>query len=64
MAGSNKVVNLYVYRQAKIRDVEEGRLIWVCSCGCRHFYYYDIYGLRCVECDKWNTPRGKGPSCA
>lgn len=54
------VVNLHVKRQERCRDVEGRRLIWVCTCGCQHFHWYDAYGLRCVECDKYNVPRKGG----
>lgn len=57
MEVQNNVVNLWVVRSARSREYEESRLVWRCDCGCRHFYWYDVHGLRCVECDKWAKPR-------
>lgn len=60
MGERNRVVNLHVVRETRRREIEENLLIWVCTCGCRTFFWYDKHGLRCADCDKWNTPRPYG----
>lgn len=57
MEERNNVADLHVVREARKREKEESRLVWVCVCGCQEFNWYDKYGLRCAQCDKWNTPR-------
>jgi hypothetical protein len=57
MAELNNVVNLYVVREARKKEQEGSQLIWRCSCGSIAFVWYEKYGLRCLICDEWNTPR-------
>lgn len=54
------VVNLWVEREKRRRDAEDGeRIVLCCKCGCSHFRYYQEEGLVCAECDKIvNIPKG------
>ena len=49
----NNVVNLYVKREEKRRQIEDGeKLVRRCSCGSIVFVLYKDEGLVCDKCSK------------
>jgi len=47
-----QIVNLWVRRREREILADERRLVWTCTCGSRCFYWYDLGGLVCWDCEK------------
>lgn len=47
---SNNVVNLWVKREERKRDLDARKHVWTCECGGQEFHLFLIGDTRCVDC--------------